>query len=493
MSNQSPPSRQAILAELERRKQAASAKMDFNFEDYCFDEQIKFFRGEGKRFRTAVCSRRSGKTVGVAADMIDTCIKEDGSTCLYITMTKQNVRNIIWTDLMKIIEDFKLEAKVDNTRLSIKFPNGSKIACEGVKDRHEIEKMRGWKLKKAYLDEAQSFRPYLKDLVKDIIIPALRDHRGTLYMTGTPGPVLAGPFYEYTQSDMWDNYHWTAFENPHMHDPANGLDLEATLQEERELFDIDVTDAGYQRETYGLWVEDLNSLVFKFDKRRNTYESLPKEGEWYYIFGIDIGFNDADAIAVLGYNTHYKRVYLIDEVVQRKQDITALVEEIKALQSEYNPIKMVMDAGALGKKVQEEIQQRHGLVIEAAEKARKIEFIELLNDDLRHGKLKAYQNSIFEEDSMRVQWDRESKIRNPERPKISTTFHSDICDAVLYAWRECRHYLSQAPQLAPARQTEAYMIELEAKEAEEMQKKLDDPESYEYDKMLEEDFDGSDW
>ena len=94
---------------------------------------------------------------------------------------------------------------------------------------------------------------------------------------------------------------------------------------------------------------------------------------------------------------------------------------------------------------------------------------------------------------MRVQWDRESKIRNPERPKISTTFHSDICDAVLYAWRECRHYLSQAPKIAPERQTEAYMIELEAKEAEEMQKKLDDPESYEYDKMLEEDFNGSDW
>lgn len=489
----SPPSRNAILAELERRKKADSAKSDFNFEDYCFDRQIDFFRSPGKRFRTAVCSRRAGKTIGIAADMIDTCIKEEGSTCLYITITKQNVRNIIWTDLMKILDDYKLNAKVDNTRLSIKFENGSKIACEGVKDRQEIEKMRGWKLKKAYLDEAQSFRPYLKDLVKDIIIPALRDHRGTLYMTGTPGPVLAGPFYDYTQSEMWGNYHWTAFDNPHMHNPESGLDLEATLQEERELFDIDMNDAGYQRETYGKWVEDLNSLVFRFSKRKNIYRELPTEGDWYYIFGIDIGFNDADAIAVLGYNTHHKKVYLVDEVLKRKQDITSLVEEIKSLQSEYNPIKMVMDAGALGKKVQEEIQQRHELVIDAAEKSRKVEFIELLNDDLHRGKFKAYENSIFEDDSMRVQWDRESKIRNPERPKISTTYHSDICDAVLYAWRECRHYLSQAPELLPRINTDAYMEALESKEAEELQRQMEDPEAYAYEKMLENDFENSDW
>jgi hypothetical protein len=145
------------------------------------------------------------------------------------------------------------------------------------------------------------------------------------------------------------------------------------------------------------------------------------------------------------------------------------------LQEHYNPVKMVLDAGALGKKIQEEILTRHGLNLEAAEKNRKVEFIELLNDDLRTKKLKAFQGSIFQEDCMLVQWDKESKIRNPERPKISDSYHSDICDAVLYAWRECRHFLSEQPKLKPTIGTDEYMDKLEAVEAERMKRKQEDP------------------
>lgn len=470
--------KQALLAELQKRKEVRESEnqqLAFKFEDFCFEEQAAFFRGPGPRFRTAVCSRRAGKTVGIVADMIDTCINEPGSLLLYLTITKQNARNIIWADINKVIEDYKLNCKIDNTRLAVKFPNGSRIAIEGVKDRTEIEKYRGWKLKKGYIDECQSFKPYLKELIKDVITPALRDLRGNLYLTGTPGPVPAGTFFEYSQNKNWDNHHWTAFNNPHMHNPPK-LDLNLTLEEERMLFEIDENDPGYQRETYGIWVEDLDSLVFKFRNERNVYKELPKEGAWYYIFGIDIGYEDADAIAVLGYNTHEKKVYLIEEDVVRKQDITSLVERIKDLKEYYNPIKMVMDAGALGKKIQEELNLRHGLIIDAAEKSRKVEFIELLNDDLRRGKFQAFSKSIFEDDCTRVQWDRESKIRNPERPKISTVYHSDICDAVLYAWRECRHYLSERPQEQAALNTDKYMEELEAKEAEKMEFRKNNPD-----------------
>ena len=146
-----------------------------------------------------------------------------------------------------------------------------------------------------------------------------------------------------------------------------------------------------------------------------------------------------------------------------------------------------MDAGALGKKIQEELRMRHGLNIEAADKTRKVEFIELLNDDLRTEKFKAFSNSIFEEDCMLVQWDKDSKIRNPERPKISDTYHSDICDAVLYAWRECRHYLSEKPEKKTVKGTNTYMKELEMKEAEECEERKRDPYAFELQKLHEED------
>jgi hypothetical protein len=477
--------REALIAEIQKRKTKAE-KPQFVFDDFCFNKQIDFFRGKGSRFRNAVCSRRAGKTVGIAADMIDAAQEEDEANLLYITITQQQARAIIWSDLIKIIEEYDLDCKTDNTRLTITFPNKSKIYIAGAKDRTEIEKFRGWKLKKCYIDECQSFRSYLKELINDIIIPALRDKRGQLYLTGTPGPVKAGVFFEYSQSKNWKSHHWTAFDNPYMHSPPD-LDLEEVLREERIIRGIDESDPSYIRETFGKWVEDKDALVFKFSKYRNIYTSLPTSGDWHYIIGIDIGYNDSDAIAVIGYNTHHKKVYLVDEHVKNKQNISQLVEVIYRYKDEYNPIRMVMDAGALGKKIQEELRMRHGLNIEAADKTRKVEFIELLNDDLRTEKFKAFKNSIFEEDCMLVQWDKDSKIRNPERPKISDTYHSDICDAVLYAWRECRHYLSEKPKPKTIVNTDAYMKELEAKEAAECEERKKDPYAFELSKLYEED------
>ena len=479
--------REALIAEIQKRKTKAE-KPQFIFEKFCFNKQVDFFRGKGVRFRTAVCSRRAGKTVGIAADMIDAAMEEEESNLLYITITQQQARAIIWSDLIKIVEEYELECKTDNVRLTITFPNKSKIYIAGAKDRTEIEKFRGWKLKKCYIDECQSFRSYLTDLINDIIIPALRDKRGQLYLTGTPGPVKAGVFYEYSQSRNWKSHHWTAFDNPYMHSPPK-LDLEEVLTEERIIRGIDESDPSYIRETFGKWVEDKDALVFKFSKARNIYSALPTSGDWHYIIGIDIGYNDSDAIAVIGYNTHHKKVYLVDEHVKNKQNISQLVEAINKYKDEYNPIRMVMDAGALGKKIQEELRMRHGLVIEAAEKTRKVEFIELLNDDLRTEKFKAFQSSLFEEDCMLVQWDKDSKIRNPERPKISDTYHSDICDAVLYAWRECRHYLSEKPKEKSVVNTDVYMAEMEKKEAVECEERKKDPYAFELQKLYEEDID----
>ena len=81
--------REALIAEIQKRKTKAE-KPQFVFKDFCFDKQVEFFRGKGVRFRTAVCSRRAGKTVGIAADMIDAALDEDEANLLYITITQQH-------------------------------------------------------------------------------------------------------------------------------------------------------------------------------------------------------------------------------------------------------------------------------------------------------------------------------------------------------------------------------------------------------------------
>lgn len=482
----------AVIAEL-RRRQALKSKEEsrFRFEDYCFKSQIDFFKGAGPRFRTAVCSRRAGKTVGIAADAIDTCLNEKGVRVLYLTLSKRNARSIIWADTLKIIEEFKIDCKVNQVELSVTFPNGSIYNIEGAKDKSEAEKYRGWKLRKCYIDECQSFRSYIGDLINDILTPALRDLRGELYLTGTPGPVPAGYFYECSHSPKWHNYKWTAFDNPYLHNPPH-RDLEVTLTEERDLKGITPLDPSYRRETFGEWVEDQDSLVFKYDEARNDYNVIPP-GNYTYIMGVDIGYNDADAIAVLAYSSEHNKVFLVEEFVKNKQTISQLAEAIQEIDSVYHCVKKVIDAGALGKKITEEIVQRYSIMLEPAEKQRKIEFIELMNSDLRSGTLKAKRSSRFAEDCRLVQWDRDKST--PDRLKVSDVYHSDINDAVLYAYREARHFLYEAPKPKHHRNTDEYMKLLEEKEAERMEAskqtnnllELDEDDILEYERMMSDD------
>lgn len=109
-----------------------------------------------------------------------------------------------------------------------------------------------------------------------------------------------------------------------------------------------------------------------------------------------------------------------------------------------------MDTGGLGKKVAEEIRRRFAIPIQAAEKTRKFEFIELLNDALRTGKFFAKRDSRFAQDSYLVEydWDKSSQ----DKLVVSDRYHSDIIDATLYAFRESLHWLyePEIPQPKPA-------------------------------------------
>lgn len=484
-----PINKLALLAEIKKRQEEVVRKASvpvFDLTKFCFGKQREFVLDQSK-FKTAVCSRRAGKTVGIAADMVDTASKHEDINVLYITLNRLSAKRIIWKDLLKINKEYQLNGKINESELTITFPNNSVVYVSGAKDATEIEKFRGMALKKVFIDEAQSFRAYIQDLIDDVLVPALYDYDGSITLIGTPGPVAAGAFHDAANNPEWSNHHWTILDNPWIK-AKSGKEPEEILAQERKRRGIVESDPTYMRESLGLWVQDTDSLVFKFNPSINRYNDLPEKGSWYYIFGIDIGYNDADAIAVLGYNTFEKKVFLIEESVVRKQDITSLVSKVKRLQAKYEPIKMVMDAGALGKKIQEEILQRHGLHIEAAEKARKVEFIELLNDDLRTSKFKAFHGSRFEEDCMLVQWDADSRIKNPDKPKIRDTYHSDINDAVLYAWRECRHYQSEKPEPTPSRDSDAYMDQMEKNEADKIQNRKDNPD-WELEEQFSDDMD----
>lgn len=459
----------AILAEIQKRAERVKVKK-FSIEEYCFTEQINFIRDPAK-FKTAVCSRRAGKSEACAANLVDTCQNTKNATCLYITLSRVSAERIIWRTLLKIIEEHQLKVKINNKELSIKFlDTNAMLYVSGAKDATEIEKFRGMSLNLVYIDEAQSFKPYIKELVEDVLSWATKDVAGTMCFTGTPGPIPAGYFYEMsTKTNKKVSQHkWTLLQNPWIK-IKSGMEPAEILAEERARKGITESDPTYRREALGEWVKDENALVFKFSQNKNVVNSFPTN--LTYIFGIDIGFNDADAISVIGYNYESNNVFLVEEVVQAKQDITTLVGKIKDLQAFYKPVKIVMDAGALGKKIQEEIRNRHGINAEAADKNRKLEYIELLNDDLRSGRFKTFPGSIFEQDSNIVVWDYDGPTK-----KVSDRTHSDIHDSTLYAWKEAKHYFEKEVNKKAEKYSKQWLDEQEMLLAQQIKNKMNDEE-----------------
>ena len=155
------------------------------------------------------------------------------------------------------------------------------------------------------------------------------------------------------------------------------------------------------------------------------------------------------------------------EWVEDKQDITSLANKIKELQLKYKPVKMVIDTGGLGKKIAKELRKRHELSVEAADKVRKFEYIELMNDALRNERLKFAEGSIAAQDYLLIQWDYKNN-----KKVVSDAFHSDIADAVLYGWRECINYIQEPkkPKITKENQAQAQIDLWEIEEDERIKR-----------------------
>lgn len=435
----------------------------FRIEEFCFSEQIAFIRDEAT-YKTAVCSRRAGKTIACAADLLDTALRKPKAASLYITLSRLNAKRIIWAEVLEINRSYKLGGVPHETELSLKFPNGHIIYFSGAKDRSEVEKYRGFPLVKVYIDEAQAFRSYIASLVDDVLSKSLFDYDGTLCLIGTPGPVPVGYFYDSSVSKQWSHHGWTMLQNPWLEKKSGKPAMELIMRDCKRM-GVLPSDPKIQRECFGRWVTDTNSLVFKYDRDVNHFESWEPNQRASYVIGIDLGYDDADAIAVIGWNpslTHPGAKpepaanYLVYETTTKKQGITELAAQISALVDKFNPISIVIDSGGLGKKIAEELRRRFGLPIKSAEKSRKFEYIELLNDAMRTKKFFARANGIFAQDCSLVEYDKNKS--SGDKYVVSDSYHSDIADAVLYAFRDSLHYITeQAEIVVPKPHTEEWL------------------------------------
>lgn len=428
------PERRRLYEEYVRRKHRKSR---IDFRSLLFGPQLAFVTDPSK-FKAAVCSRRAGKTFGTVIYMLDEGHKNNYCQVPYITITRQQGKRNIWLDLQKLDSDLEIGGKFNNNELTYTLPNGSVLFIIGVDDEAEIHKLRGQKFPLAVVDEAQNFRPLIRPLMRDVLEPAVADYDGTIAMTGTPGVACAGFYYDITngkisEAQKWSVHHWTVVDNPHH--PYDAERVERLRIENGWLPD----NPSFLREWKGQWVQDDSKLVFKLSERNYCYELPDRKLE--YVLGIDLGYEDSTAFVVLGYDQGVGQTWVCESWREEHLIPSAVAARVDRLRERYDFTHIVADSGGLGKGYVEEMRQRYGIPIEAAEKSRKLAFIELLNGDLQAGAIHIYKgrNQELIDELGTLPW-KEDEEGRPDRTKIDDRFSDHLCDALLYGWRACRQY-----------------------------------------------------
>ena len=438
----------AILAELEKRSGLLVPKAlpQDQLLGTMFQEQMKAIQDLSK-FKALCCSRRSGKTEELSGELLIDAASRPHSDSLYITLSRTNAKKIFWPKLKRMNTDFGFGGVPNESDLSLTLPNKHTIYVTGSPDSSKIENFRGMALTLTVIDEAQAFRSFLVDLIDEIIIPASYDYNGRIIMAGTPNSACFGTFFDacHNRGKMkgWSHHHWTIQDNPYIL-KKSGITPEAMIQAELKRKGITEDDPSHLRENRGLWVRSEDTLVYKYSDDRNLTKELPTNLR--YMFGLDLGFNDQDALVVVGYRPNDPVLYIVDCFAESKMDISALAAVIHQFKDKYNPTRMIMDCGALGKKIAEELIRRFSLPIEAADKARKAEYIELMNDAFRTSMIKVKEGLPIIEEWKLLQWEYSNdKTSRWEDPSL----YNHMSDSALYVWRESLSYLHKPISPAP--------------------------------------------
>jgi hypothetical protein len=228
-------------------------------------------------------------------------------------------------------------------------------------------------------------------------------------------------------------------------------------------------DPTFRREWLGEWCYSSDSLVYAYDSARNDADMLPDTLD-QFVIGLDLGFIDSTAVVVLGFHSKGDdgRIWVVEAYKETKLIPSDLAELMRGYLDTYDPIAVVADTGGLGRSLVEEMRQRYAMPIKAAEKTKKLAFIELLNGDLRSGRLllEVQAAQPLAEELRLIQWDPESRLPG-RRWKISQACDDHLADALLYAWREAKHWCRD--QYDPARPIGPDSPEFEGRLEDEME------------------------
>lgn len=426
-----------------------------------FGQQLAVVRDKSRKI-VVQCTRQAGKSE-VAAHMIgEATLRQPGRLVPYVALTKEQCHDIMWPKLEEFYDSVKIKAHFNSNTMRITLPNKSAIRMVGAEKPKEILKLLGPNYPLFVVDEGGAFGAHIEQLVKKVASPALMRQQGKLLLVGTPGEMAEGWFYDVTTGleQGWAVHKWSFLENPGIKPEEKDLDKIA-----RDLFGGDKNDPTFRREYLGEWVANNGSRVYEgYDPEISDWNGKLPVGDWLYGLGVDLGSKDGTTFIIVAFCLDDPNLYVLEEFKLTKPGNRHLtvseVEEVTArLRTRYDFMRMVVDSGALGAMIVEEMRQRASLPFIAAEKQHKNDFIKQQNSDFRLGRIKIPKDFQLAGELSRLLWDTKLSVTGKRKEKPGMA--NDLCDALLYIYRESKHWAGKTPVIdqRPSDMTEVDWLE----------------------------------
>lgn len=433
-------------AELERRNKVVPV----NILNECLPYQLEFIADPHKR--KAVCgTRRAAKSFMFALYLINQALTVPKSKCIYMGLTNDSCKQIMWTDILEVIFD-KYQIKAEcSSKYEIEFENGSVIFLRGLDATpHQMNRLRGQKFDIGVIDEVQDFTQDIEQIIDGVLKMSLAQTGATLCLGGTPGN-KQGVHYWWlvnkpnTELTQWKLFHFDWKNNTSI-EPKNGKRVCDAIKEE---MDKDIArnllitkTPKFRQEVLGEWVIDTDARVYRSEDSNYIPDGYVKP--WFfhdciYNLSLDLGYIDATAYVISAYNQKYdNNLYIVESVKHSNQTITDVAQMIKAYRQKYTFQSIVIDAA--NRQAVEEMRKIHALPLVAADKQGKNAHIALMNSDFITKNIyiiKSTNDQLIQELNTLI-WESRALARGEHKEDGSKENH--LTDALLYGHHASRHY-----------------------------------------------------
>lgn len=373
------------------------------------------------------CSRRAGKTNGCVPRAI--LVLARANTCVhYVNLVRRNARKQFWRPLLTYLRKLGwcegdlskgADFNANENDMIVRTRWGSTLQALSCDSTAGTKAVQGDRSDLFMVDECHLPNDDVLSLLVEVADPMLTDTGGQLDLLGLPPEAEPCFFSEALDNPDWAHFHWTQFD----HDfPRSREKKWASVKDRcrRRGLTLDVTEATNDngrlvlilgpgthpvaaRQYFGKRVRDPSKIAYEYQPGRNDYEPVAvdfNDGRHRIGWGIDLGFNDNDAIVVgsLDHDDPRRLIHVRWQWQRRHLDVFDLADLARAVREvlppHYEAVTGDYASAGGGLKTLKTLERVIGVEIQGKPPEVMVS-LGLVNDDFRAGRLLLPTEDIY--------------------------------------------------------------------------------------------------